>query len=123
MGADVPNKDTEAAMRCHAKFLIPLLSPVILALVLAATITAGSPSIAQAEGLRAEPMKVMPLSPRAAKGRMAGFDWLAKRPSATPASAQVYLASMDGALPRQIGRGSWICSPAGFGKKSRCHAN
>jgi len=24
---------------------------------------------------------------------------------------------------RQIGNGSWICSPAGFGKRSRCYSN
>ncbi|TXH99371.1 MAG: hypothetical protein E6Q73_10450 [Pseudorhodobacter sp.] len=24
---------------------------------------------------------------------------------------------------RQMGNGSWICSPAGFGKRSRCYSN
>lgn len=24
---------------------------------------------------------------------------------------------------RQMGRGSWICSPAGFGQRSRCYRN
>ncbi|MBY6199755.1 hypothetical protein KUV65_00135 [Maritalea mobilis] len=24
---------------------------------------------------------------------------------------------------RQMGSGSWICSPAGFGQRSRCHRN
>lgn len=45
----------------------------------------------------------------------ARFDWLAKRGPATPAT--VTRASGTPAL----GSGSWICSPAGFGSKSRCH--
>jgi len=24
---------------------------------------------------------------------------------------------------RSMGRGSWVCSPAGFGQRSRCHRN
>lgn len=119
-------------MRCQANFL-RLTGRVALAALLAASLTVGAPAPLQAEG-RAEPMRVMLTVPKVAapkvvaskgtKARAGGFDWLAKRPAArTPAGAQVQLASAGRALPRQIGRGSWICSPAGFGQKSRCHAN
>ena len=46
------------------------------------------------------------------------FDWLADRSN----KARPILVS-EVRTPRQIGSGSWICSPAGFGKKSRCYAN
>lgn len=40
------------------------------------------------------------------------FDWLAKRKTGTKVRA-VRRAS--------LGNGSWVCSPAGFGSKSRCY--
>lgn len=46
------------------------------------------------------------------------FDWLADRGR----SLRPTLVS-DEKPARQIGTGSWICSPAGFGKKSRCYSN
>jgi hypothetical protein len=67
---------------------------------------------------RAVAPKAMTSKAGVVRARAGGFDWLAKR---RPAGAQVQLASA--VLPREIGRGSWICSPAGFGQKSRCHAN
>ncbi|MGP3697276.1 hypothetical protein [Rhodobacter sp. NSM] len=51
--------------------------------------------------------------------RSAGtFDWLAK-----PVVTRAAFESDAVRVRRQIGRGSWICSPAGFGRGSRCYAN
>ena len=46
------------------------------------------------------------------------FNWL---PPATVTRASYVPGAR--AIPRQIGRGSWICSPAGSGRGSRCYAN
>ncbi len=77
-----------------------------------------TPTQSYADALAIEPMKVSLRVPKVQVTRTAKFDWLAKRGS----SAKVTLASAE-RTPSQIGRGSWICSPAGFGKKSRCYAN
>jgi hypothetical protein len=110
------------------RFSARILGQGALALALAATLSLAAPVPAAAEA-RAEPIRIMLTvpkvavlktgAPKAARARAAGFDWLAKR---RPMAAEVHLASAGRALPRQIGRGSWICSPAGFGQKSRCHA-
>jgi hypothetical protein len=124
-----------SAMRCQVNVL-RLPGRIALAALLAASLSVGAAAPLQAEG-RAEPIRVMLTVPkiaatkavavkpvatkaRAVRARAGGFDWLAKR---RPAAAEVQLASAGRGLPRQIGRGSWICSPAGFGQKSRCHAN
>ncbi len=85
-----------------------------LAVLLA--IAAPAPVLAEV-GLR-EPIKVSLRLSKPASARAGGFDWLAKRRP----DAQVVRVSLA-AAPRQIGSGSWICSPAGFGKRSRCYAN
>jgi hypothetical protein len=41
------------------------------------------------------------------------FDWLQVRDSSEDAPRPVLRRA-------SLGNGSWICSPAGFGKKSRC---
>jgi hypothetical protein len=59
-----------------------------------------------------------PVAP-AARARINGFDWLARKSAIIPARF-----SLDPAPVRhQIGTGSYICSPAGFGHKSRCYSN
>ena len=64
----------------------------------------------------------MPVSPRkpasAAAKSAAGsgevrFDWLARRDTGKPAPERV-------ARKVALGNGSWVCSPAGFNRKSRC---
>ena len=51
------------------------------------------------------------------------YDWLAKR-KVNPMLIQASATRDQVADSRvQIGRGSYICSPAGFGKKSACYAN
>lgn len=57
----------------------------------------------------------------------AAFDWLAKKRVARSGVVNgSVLVSSDGQRivqrKRFFGKGSWICSPAGFGKKSRCFA-
>jgi hypothetical protein len=79
-------------------------------------VAAPAPLLAEA-GLR-EPLKVSLRLSKAASAQAGGFDWLAKRRP----DAQVVRVSLA-AAPRQVGSGSWICSPAGFGKRSRCYAN
>lgn len=41
------------------------------------------------------------------------FDWLAKRNSAKTKAPRISRRAL-------LGNGSWICSPAGFNRKSRC---
>ncbi|RHZ95281.1 hypothetical protein [Cereibacter sphaeroides] len=51
------------------------------------------------------------------------FNWLTP-PAVTRASVRTDGARTEGVRTRrQIGNGSWICSPAGFGRGSRCYAN
>ncbi|MGP3723861.1 hypothetical protein [Cereibacter sphaeroides] len=51
------------------------------------------------------------------------FNWLTP-PVVTRASVRTDGVRTEGVRTRrQIGNGSWICSPAGFGRGSRCYAN
>ncbi|MBW6418511.1 hypothetical protein [Celeribacter sp. PS-C1] len=57
---------------------------------------------------------IAPKSVKSAAGvGAARFDWLAK--SATSEAAPVRVARTQ-----LLGRGTWVCSPAGFNRKSRC---
>jgi hypothetical protein len=94
------------------------VSKTIAVALISGLLTAAMPSQSHADGLAVEPMKVSFRVPKVQVTRTAKFDWLAKRGPA----AKVTLVS-DERTPTQIGRGSWICSPAGFGKKSRCYSN
>jgi hypothetical protein len=84
--------------------------------ILALTVLMGLPAAALAQGPQAEaaqqppPLAVVHASRTASNG----FDWMARtnRRATTPVT-----------LVRAIGRGSYICAPAGFGRKSRCYAN
>lgn len=56
----------------------------------------------------------------------ATFNWLAKKTSKQSKISNAVLVSSENApalkASRYFGKGSYICSPAGFGKKSRCFA-
>ncbi len=56
----------------------------------------------------------------------ATFNWLAKKTYKHSKVSNAILVSTDNApavkTSRFFGKGSYICSPAGFGKKSRCFA-
>ncbi|WP_226548819.1 hypothetical protein [Celeribacter naphthalenivorans] len=57
---------------------------------------------------------VAPKSVKSAAGvGAARFDWLAKSASSEAAPVRV-------ARTQMLGSGSWVCSPAGFNRKSRC---
>jgi hypothetical protein len=86
-------------------------------LVLAGTIAMAVSSAATGEGAQAglrprAPVTAGPLTIQTTAAN--GFDWLAKAEAAPATTVTVR---------RQIGRGSYICSPAGFGRKSRCYSN
>jgi hypothetical protein len=80
-------------------------------------------SVSGATGVQAEAIvvalsKVALQSSRVQVTRTSKFDWLARRAP----RERILLVSGERTVS-QIGKGSWICSPAGFGKKSRCYAN
>ena len=56
----------------------------------------------------------------------ATFNWFAKKTSKHGKVSNAVLVSSENAplvkTSRYFGKGSYICSPAGFGKKSRCFA-
>ena len=86
------------------------LRNLAICLGLSAAVMLPDVAAATSEGSRAPRAKGVVVT------RSAGtFNWLAA-PEARiiPASARV---------PRQIGGGSWICSPAGSGRGSSCYAN
>ncbi len=77
--------------------------------------TAGTLSLAPAA--KAE-MPVSPRKPAAAAKSAAGtgatrFDWLARRNTGGETPGRIVQKAA-------LGNGSWICSPAGFNRKSRC---
>lgn len=67
------------------------------------------------------------VAPRAVSVQMANgvtFNWLAKKGGKAGITNAVLVGSQN-AKPQKarfFGKGSYICSPAGFGKKSRCFA-
>lgn len=97
------------------KVLATIRGTGLAALLAASAMTVAQVQIAHAEQPGAASLRV------AAKGsnRDAGaqFDWLAKRNPSASANERVIRASVGG----RHGNGSWICSPAGFGKRSSCH--
>lgn len=76
-------------------------------------------ALMSASGLHAETAPnsepvVAPKSVKSAAGvGAARFDWLAKSASSEAAPVRV-------ARTQMLGSGSWVCSPAGFNRKSRC---
>ena len=89
----------------------------VLALTLVSAIGFGAAGTASAQGGMAE-VRALPVMVSSAAGiGTARFDWLAKRVTASKTTAE-----QPGKRTRAViaGRGSYICSPAGFGRKSRC---
>jgi hypothetical protein len=85
-------------------------------LLLAALMMMALPSATAAEGAQAGLRPRVPVTAVQTTTHTAanGFDWLAKADAAPVAPTRVR---------QQVGRGSYICSPAGFGRKSRCYSN
>ena len=90
-----------------------------MAACLAAAGSLTVPGLAWAQAALVETPQIQrPIAP-AARARINGFDWMAKKTAVIPARF-----SLDPVPVRaQIGNGSYICSPAGFGHKSRCYSN
>jgi hypothetical protein len=91
------------------------------ALVLFSVISFGASGTAFAQGgmadLRALPMLV---SSAAGKGS-ASFDWLPKGKRLTSAVATAPVKPKVSGRTT-LGKGRYVCSPAGFGRRSRCHS-
>jgi hypothetical protein len=52
-----------------------------------------------------------------------GFDWLANGSDLDRENALEIARERQILAATQMGDGSWICSPAGFGRKSQCYSN
>jgi hypothetical protein len=74
-----------------------------------------APAMAQTVGV-STPSKGFVLT---ASSRINNFDWLAAPRAAQP----VRFVPNRLRVIRQLGTGSYICSPAGSGRKSRCYSN
>ena len=95
-----------------------IASGAVAAVLVSGLLIVTGPSESRADALAIAPMKVALRMPKAQAIRPVKFDWLAKRGP----RERVTLVSAE-RTQSQIGNGSWICSPAGFGKKSRCYGN
>lgn len=93
---------------CARRILVKFVLAIALGLPLA------TPSLAQNINLDV-PQVILVSGSTVAKHSVA-FDWHAKR------QLQVTPVSISGKslVKRILGRGSYVCSPAGFGQKSRC---
>lgn len=89
----------------------------VVTLVAAAIVIAAPVAPAKAEQAGVIALSPVRLAAKSVAGKgEARFDWLAKRSTKAKSDTQPVLAS---ATP--VGHGSWVCSPAGFGTKSRCY--
>jgi hypothetical protein len=94
------------------------VAAVVAIALVGGLLTVAVPSKSRADAVAVEPIKASLRLPKSHSARTVKFDWLAKRGP----TKSVMLVSAE-PTSRQLGKGSWICSPAGFGKKSRCYAN
>lgn len=90
-----------------------------LALALGMAISLSASGMASAQAALIETPQLQIPHAQMARARMNGFDWLAKKTLVTKARFLVPETS----VPQQVGTGSYICSPAGFGHRSRCYSN
>lgn len=86
------------------------------AAALVVAVLAGFAPVAQAEQVGVITLSPVRMAAKSAAGKgEARFDWLAKRAAKPAGSAPLRTAAVP------VGKGSWVCSPAGFGTKSRCY--
>lgn len=76
------------------------------------------PQLALADAAHVSPLRLPAAVKAAAPTKKISFDWQGPRPGGSQENVtrQTRLASV------LLGRGSWVCSPAGFGKRSRCYS-
>lgn len=72
------------------------------------------PAPVLAQTTQAETQLTARVMVRTSVGRANTFNWLQKTNRAGTQPIRIV---------RQLGNGSYICSPAGFGRKSRCYSN
>ena len=58
---------------------------------------------------------------KAATASMTGFNWLANGNDAQKREARARQAAVRASYMSTRGGATWICSPAGFGRKSHCY--
>ncbi|MFP1644281.1 hypothetical protein [Pontitalea aquivivens] len=94
-----------------------LSSRALRAFALMCMVSLGTATTAAAQSTASE-IRALPVLVSSVAGKgSASFDWRAKKGPQT-ASAQ-----KPRALTRVVhGRGRYVCSPAGFGRKSQCHS-
>lgn len=71
-----------------------------------------SATAAAAEGINDRKMKATTVS---------GFNWLANGSQGSSRKLLVRQAARRASMQSTKGGATWICTPAGFGRKSRCH--
>ena len=84
-------------------------APLYVALILAAL----APAASFADGASPTPTTIT----------VNGFDWLANGSDLSRDRALAIARERQVLAATQMGDGSWICSPAGFGRKSHCVSN
>lgn len=94
-------------------------SQLAIAVVLMAAGSGALPAPAEAQAALVEAPQIHRPFASTTKARINGFDWMTKKTVVIPARFDIDPIRK----PTQIGSGSYICSPAGFGHKSRCYAN
>ncbi|MCB1398630.1 MAG: hypothetical protein KDJ82_00890 [Rhodobacteraceae bacterium] len=89
-------------------------------IILFSAISIGASGAALAQGGFAE-LRTLPMLASSVAGKgTATFDWLAKRGKLSNAAATT--PAKPKAPTRTLGKGRYVCSPAGFGRKSRCYS-
>lgn len=99
---------------------VRLLKTTAIALLLAMAVADVAP--ANTDTMAIEPIRIALRQTSQVSTRRIAFDWMGNRKSVRTVAFS-RLVNSTKQTPRQIGRGSYICSPAGFGQKSRCYAN
>ncbi|EEW26441.1 hypothetical protein [Rhodobacter ferrooxidans] len=100
-----------------------LIARLTFALAAAATLGLAAPDRALAQSISFHAPLMAPSLVTPAAVRINGFNWMSHNPRAKLVRRANTAPAQRPRLARQLGRGSYICSPAGFGKRSRCYSN
>lgn len=93
----------------------------IQGMVLCSAVSLGLASAAFAQAGMAE-LRALPTLVSSAAGKgTASFDWLPKGKALTNAVSTAPIKPKLSGRPA-LGKGRYVCSPAGFGRRSRCHS-
>lgn len=64
-----------------------------------------------------------PVAPRTVQATKYSFNWLSNGKAMTSEELAAIILAQQIKIAGAMGDGSWICSPAGFGQRSRCYRN